>query len=186
MTKTTFFNDDEFAPAEASTPKPRKKRIEVLKIEEWLKPDNLELLTCWARDGYTNQEIAEKMGYSARRLELHRAQFPDLDKAIRCGKEVVDYKVESALYNAAIGMKIKESKVTIVRRDGVVVSTVGTSIEREIPPNVLACQTWLFNRQRDKWKRDRSNEISLEDDRSISITIKRAEERIEVEGQEES
>jgi len=123
----------------------------------------LETLSCLARDGYTDAEIAERMGISLPRLRFYRLKQPEIDKAIRHGKEFIDNKVESALLKAALGLKTMDLKVTIVMREGVVVSTAKTSIAREFPPNVMACQTWLFNRQRDKWKRNRSNEITMED-----------------------
>ena len=31
------------------------------KIDKWLEKDNLMLLTCWARDGYKDAQIAEAL-----------------------------------------------------------------------------------------------------------------------------
>jgi len=161
--------------------KTRAPRVENDTMKLWTEPDNLELLSCWARDGYTDKEIAEKMGITRERLHYHRKKIPEIDKAIRNGKEIVDYKVESALLKAAIGGKTEELKVTVAMKEGKVVNTIKERTTREQPPNVLACQTWLFNRQREKWKRNRDNEIAVEDDQSINITIKRAGKQIEVE-----
>ena len=149
-------------------------------IEKWTQPDNLELLSCWARDGYTDVEIAKKMGISRQSLCNYRSKNPELDKAIRIGKEVVDYKVESALLKAALGSKTEELEITFVYKKTQLVRTEKKKTIRYQPPNVLACQTWLFNRQRDKWKRNQDNEIIETDDRSINITIKRSGNNIEV------
>jgi len=150
-------------------------------IKKWTQPDNLELLSCWARDGYTDAEIAEKMRISRQSLCNFRAKSPEIDQAIRNAKEIVDYKVESALLKAALGCKTEELKVTAVFKRGEIVRTIKERTTREQPPNVLACQTWLFNRQRERWKRNRDNEIAADDDQSICITIQRAGKTIEVE-----
>ena len=142
-------------------------------IKKWTEPAKLEEISEWAGYGYTDTQIAERMGISLRSLYRYRLQCPELDRAILDGKEVIDYKVESALLKAALGSKTTETKVTLVFEKGQLVRTVKEKITREQPPNVLACQTWLFNRQRDKWKRNRDNEIAVDDDKTINIVISR-------------
>ena len=168
-------------PKKVRPSRTRSPRKENAIIEQWTAPDKLELISCWARDGYTDKEIAEKMGISLPTLRSYCLKRPALDAAIRNGKEIVDYRVESALLKSALGGQTTELKITAVYKNNTVVSTIKEKTTKEQPPNVLACQTWLFNRQRDKWKRNRDNEIVVEDDQSINITIKRAGKRIEVE-----
>jgi transposase-like protein len=149
-------------------------RAENSVIAQWTQQDKLELLSCWARDGYTDSEIAGKMSISPKTFQTWRLKCPEIDQAVRNGKEVVDFKVESALYEAAIGAKTEELEVIIEFVGDNEVKTIKKKKTIKHPPNVLACQTWLFNRQRDKWKRNRDNELTVEDDKSINITIKRA------------
>ncbi|MDR0326695.1 MAG: helix-turn-helix domain containing protein [Planctomycetaceae bacterium] len=157
--------------------KPKKTsppRKENLIITQWTEPEKLELISCWGRDGYTDKEIAEKMGISISTLRSWRLKKPALDNAIRSSKEIVDYKVESALLRAALGYETKKMTVLVMKGKDGNMKVARETTTWEQPPNVLACQTWLFNRQRDKWKRNRDNEISVEDDRTINITITRA------------
>ena len=140
----------------------------------WTAPDKLDYLRGLARDGYTDKEIAEKMGVRPQTLQSYRAKSPELDAAIREAKEVVDYRVEAALLKAATGGTVTESKVMLMYKEGKLIQTVRERTVRDQPPNVLACQTWLYNRQREKWKRNRDHEITVEEDKSINITIKRA------------
>ena len=170
---------------EKQRPKRRKVRVENSIIAEWTTPERLELISGWARDGYTDKEIAEKMGISSVSLRNYRLQHPEMDKAVQNGKEVVDYKVESALLKFALGGMTTEVKIIAEFKDGILTKTIKERITREQPPNVLACQTWLFNRQREKWKRNRDNELAVESDNSINISITRAEKTIEVEGANE-
>ena len=148
----------------------KKDRI----FQKWTQPDKLAEISELAGGGCTDRQIAAKMGISIASFYRYRLQSPELDEAIQAGKEIVDYKVESALLKAALGYKTTELKITLVFEGTNLVRKVKERITREYPPNVLACQTWLFNRQRDKWKRNRDNEIAVDDDKSINITITRA------------
>ena len=146
--------------------------------EEWLEEDNLMLLECWARDGYTFQDIANKMGIANSTLTLWRRKHPDIERALSVGRELIDYKVENALLKAALGYRTKEVKVTTTIRYGKVVETVKETIDKEQAPNVSAAQCWLYNRLPKKWKNMNSRSNILEDlgdeDTSIQVTVTRA------------
>lgn len=142
---------------------------------EWLEEDNLMLLECWARDGYTFQDIANRIGISISTLRAWRAQYPDIDNALKKGREIIDYKVENALLKSALGYKTKEVKVITTIRHGKVVETVKEVTDKEQAPNVSAIQCWLYNRLPNKWKKNRDNLIELGDeDTKIQVTVTRA------------
>ncbi len=142
---------------------------------EWLEEDNLMLLECWARDGYTFQDIANRIGISISTLRMWRAQYPEIDNALKKGREIIDYKVENALLKSALGYKTKEVKVTTTMRYGKVVETVKEVTDKEQAPNVSAIQCWLYNRLPNKWKKNRDNLIELGDeDTKIQVTVTRA------------
>lgn len=144
---------------------------------DWLEDDNLMLLECWTRDGYTFQDIANKIGITSNTLRWWRKQYPEIDKALKAGREIVDYKVENALLKSALGYKTKEVKVTTTMRHGKVVETVKEVLDKEQAPNVYAAQCWLYNRLPKKWKNmnSRSNILDdLDEDTSIQVTVTRA------------
>lgn len=142
---------------------------------EWLEEDNLMLLECWARDGYTFQDIANRIGISISTLRMWRSKYPEIDNALKKGREIIDYKVENALLKSALGYKTKEVKVTTTIRHGEVVETVKEVINKEQAPNVSAIQCWLYNRLPNKWKKNRDNLIELGDeDTKIQVTVTRA------------
>ena len=142
---------------------------------EWLEEDNLMLIECWARDGYTFQDIANRIGVSISTLRMWRGQYPEINDALKKGREIIDYKVENALLKSALGYKTKEVKVTTTMRYGKVVETVKEVTDREQAPNVSAIQCWLYNRLPNKWKKNRDNLIELdEEDTKIQVTVTRA------------
>lgn len=92
------------------------------KYREWLTPEGLELLSGWARSGMIDEEIARRCGCSTSTLYAWKAKYPEIDEALKRGKEVIDYAVENALLaNALSG-------------------------------NVTAQIYWLNNRMADRWR----------------------------------
>lgn len=142
---------------------------------EWLEEDNLMLLECWARDGYTFQDIANRIGIAVSTLRMWRMQYKDIDNALKKGREIIDYKVENALLKSALGYHTKEVKVTTTIRYGKTVETIKEVTDKEQAPNVSAIQCWLYNRLPNKWKKNRDQLIELdEEDTKIQVTVTRA------------
>lgn len=158
-----------------------KPLINLPTVDNWLETDNLILLECWARDGYTVDDIAFKIGISTTTLLRWMRNEKEIKKAINNGRELVDYKVENALLKAALGYKTKEVKITTTIRFGKVVEEVKETTTSEAAPNVQACKVWLYNRQPKKWKpesvRGQSLLDSIDNDNDIKITIERAGSR---------
>lgn len=159
---------------------------------DWLEEDNLMLLECWARDGYTFEDIANRIGITLNTLRWWRKKYPEIDKALKAGREIVDYKVENALLKSALGYRTKEVKVTTIMRYGKVVETQKETLEKEQAPNVHAAQCWLYNRLPNKWKNMNSRANILDDvdeDTSIQVTVirqgKNSQENEDKEWQEE-
>lgn len=147
------------------------------RAEDWLEEDNLMLLECWARDGYTLQDICNRIGIGMSTFTGWRQRYPEIDKALKAGREIIDYKVENALLKSALGYKTKEVKVTTIMRRGVVVETQTEVLDKEQAPNVSAIQCWLYNRLPKKWKNmnSRSNIFEeMDEDTSIHVTVTRA------------
>lgn len=151
------------------------------RIKKFLQRDNsIFLIKNWYRDGYSFQEMADKIGVTLQVFKEARNEFEELDQALMEGKEVVDYKVENALLKSALGYTTKEVKVTTLMRYGKVVETTKEVTEKEFAPNVSAIQMWLYNRQKDKWRNmnvQKSLTEDLEEDSSIEITVKRASDK---------
>lgn len=119
------------------------------KYAEWLKPDGLLLLECWAREGLTDEQIAANVGLkSPQTLYNWRNRFPQLDAAIRKGKAPVDFEVENALLKRALGYDWEEVTTEIDSSGKKHVRKV----TRHMPPDVGAICFWLKNRKPKKWR----------------------------------
>lgn len=118
------------------------------KYEYWLMPEGLLKLEGWARDGLTDEQIAENMGISRSTLNSWKDKYPDISDTLKRGKEVVDRQVENALLKRALGYRYDE----ITMENGVETKRV----TKEVMPDTTAQIFWLKNRKPEEW-RDRKD-----------------------------
>ena len=74
-----------------------------MKYQQWVEPEGLALREGWAREGLTEEQIGRRMDVSPSTLRSWKRRFPQLAEALRKGREVVDFQVESALLQNALG-----------------------------------------------------------------------------------
>ncbi len=87
----------------------------------------LVLVEGWARDGFTNKQIADKLQINPDTLYQYQKKYPEFSESLKKGKEVVDYEVENAL------------------------------LKNALEGNVTAQIYWLNNRKPKQWKNKRDN-----------------------------
>lgn len=131
------------------------------KFKKWLEEDNILLLQAWARDGLTDADIAHNIGINVATLYDWKKKYPNIDNALKKGKEVVDIIVENALFKRAIGCTVEETHVREITKNGITTKTV-EKFKREIPGDTVAQIYWLKNRRPDKW-RDKPREDEASD-----------------------
>jgi hypothetical protein len=76
------------------------------KYEYWLTDDGLLLLAAWARDGLTDEQIADKCGISRKTLFEWKNKYSYIGDTLKKGKDLVDIEVENALYREAVSGNI--------------------------------------------------------------------------------
>lgn len=135
------------------------------KYERWLSDEGGALLTGWARDGLSFDQIAKKMGCSSSTLRVWRREYPSIAKAIERGREVCDYQAENALFKRALGYDWTEVTIETDAHGNERTKTV----TRHVPPDVAAIIFYLKNRLNRKW-RDKP------DDESDQESLKRLRE----------
>lgn len=125
------------------------------KPEDWKTEDGLLLIRGWARDGLTQEDIANNIGVSRVTLLNWRKRYPEIEAAVMDGKEKADRVVENALYKRATGYSYEE---VFRNEDGKVVKRV----TKDVAPDVTAAIFWLKNRKPEFW-RDRK-EVAVDAD----------------------
>ena len=114
------------------------------KINDWLEEDKLILLEGWARDGLTNEQIANNIGINAKTLYEWKNKESKISNVLKKAREVVDYEVENALYKRAVGYRYDE----ITYENGVETKR----ITKEVAPDTIAQIFWLKNRKKEQWR----------------------------------
>lgn len=107
------------------------------KYEYWITPEGLTLIEGWARDGLIDEQIAVNIGITPATLYVWKNKFPEISEALKKGKAVVDYEVENALLENALG------------------------------GDTTAQIFWLKNRMPSKWREKQSVELSKPIDETI-------------------
>ena len=77
------------------------------KYKEWITDEGLLKLEGWARDGLTDEQIAEKVGIRRQTIYDWKKNYPVISDALKKGKEVVDRAVEKSLLDRALGTTVK-------------------------------------------------------------------------------
>lgn len=121
------------------------------------------MLTAWARDGYTDAQIAQKCGINVATLYVWKQEHPDIGEALKRGKEPVDIDVENKLLDSALGFTVKVTEPMKLKRvkqkqgEGRIEEEYVEYVEREIyiPPSQTAQIFWLKNRKPKQWREKR-------------------------------
>lgn len=132
------------------------------KADEWLEQDKLTLLEAWARDGLTDEQIANNMGISVASLYNYKNQHLEILEALKKGKEVVDIEVENALLKKCFGYNVPVKK-TFKLKQAEYDPETGKKIkeyeelvegydEVHIPADTTSQIFWLKNRKPKQWK----------------------------------
>lgn len=150
------------------------ERKHSVSLDDLLTEEGLLLVQCMVRDGASMTDLAEAFGIKQQTFYLWRQKHPELQEACEKGKQIVDYQVENALLKAALGYKTTTTKIYLEKkpgRDGMREVRMEQTTS-EVGPNTTACLAWLNNRKPEQWKRNRDNEMQLEDKHSgITINI---------------
>lgn len=116
--------------------------------------DKLILVEGWARDGLTDEQIANNLGISIQTFYTYKKNYLEFFESLKKGKEIVDYEVENALLKKALGYEYKE-----VTRENVLNYETGKyemritkEVTKQVTPDTTAQIFWLKNRKPEKWR----------------------------------
>ena len=136
--------------------------------QKWSSEEALLKISGWAKDGLTNEQIAELMGISETTLYEWQNKYPEFADALKVNKDIADRKVENALYVSCQDRVIKVQKAFKVKHvkydKGKRVSedeeVVMAEEEIHIPANTTAQIFWLKNRKPEKWRDKNETELT--------------------------
>lgn len=126
--------------------------------------EKLILVEGWARDGLTDEQIANNLGISIQTFYTYKKDHVEFSESLKRGKEVADYEVENALFKRATGYKYIE---TTKERNAKGQLVVTKEVTKEVAPDSTAMIFWLKNRKPKQWRDKQQTEN--EDGNNITI-----------------
>lgn len=132
------------------------------KYQEWLEPEGLLKIEGWARDGLTDEQIADNIGISRSTLNSWKDKYSDISDTLKRGKEVVDRQVENALLKRALGYEYTETTREYI--PGLDEMKTTKKVTKQVAPDTTAQIFWLKNRKPDKWRDKLNRDCSSEDE----------------------
>lgn len=117
----------------------------------------LDIIQGYARMGYDNNEIADKIDISPvtmkRYLDNEDDRYDPLRYSLKAGRELTDILVENALLKRCLGYKYKEiTKERKLQSDGNYSLEITKVVQKEVQADVGACEYWLEHRANKRWQ----------------------------------
>lgn len=130
------------------------------KYQEWLEPEGLLKIEGWARDGLTDEQIAQNMGVAYSTFRTWRDKYSALSAVLKKNKDVADRRVENSLFERALGgthevrktFKVKEKYYDDHGKLCEKEKLVQATDEVYIPGDTTAQIFWLKNRKPQEWR----------------------------------
>jgi len=124
----------------------------------------LEEIGAWAREGYTEEDIAKELGISYSGFRNYKKQHMELVGVLTENKKIADNAVRAALFRRATGYTYtKERKER--GEDGKLMVVEKATVE--VAADVSAAKFWLTNRDPENWKDRQSKDIHAHVDANI-------------------
>lgn len=90
------------------------------KYEKWLEKDNLTRLKAWARDGLTDEQIAQNMDVGVSTLYKWKNKYREIREALKKSKEIVDAEIEDNLIYTMSKHTVTTTQYKMVKKDKLV------------------------------------------------------------------
>lgn len=132
------------------------------------KPEYVEQAKKLAALGATDREAAEFFDVNEATVHRWKHEYPEFCEALKVGKETADQRVEQSLYRKAIGYQHDAVKIMTV--DGAVAEV---PYVEHYAPDTTAAIFWLKNRNPQKWRDVKAQEISGPEGAALTVQIVR-------------
>lgn len=122
------------------------------KYSEWITEDGLLTVKGWARDGFSNDQIADRIGVNVATIYDWMNRFPNFSNAIKKGREPVAEKIEDSFYSKCEWQEYEETREEIIKHpDGSETKKI-VRVRHPVPPDTAALIFALKNLKPNKWR----------------------------------
>lgn len=155
------------------------------KYRDWLTEEGLLLLKSYVRDGFTDKEIADKIGINHATFYDWKKRFPAFSDTLKAGRMPVNVTVENTFFTEKLQSRtVKERTKEIITHKDAKGKIVGTTehekiTEKFIPADTTAMIFYLKCRMPDKYNDKINLEIDTKKDGRLADLIDGLKEDID-------
>lgn len=127
------------------------------------KPESmLNLVESYAMDGYSDKQIAEKLGIGQSTLYEWLLKYPEFAEALKKGKEAVNAELKIAMMKTAMGYFVEEEETVAILdvKTSTPTSYKKTTRKKYVPPNGTLQIFLSKNRMPEQFRDVNKHEIS--------------------------
>ena len=118
---------------------------------DWIKGKGLEMVCKWAKLGFTDQQIIERMGIKERTFYVWQKKYSAFQKALNEAKTIPNLDSETSMIDLACGRAhTEEIKSIIDPKTGTIIKV--EKVRKQIPPNPTMLIFLAKNRMRDRYR----------------------------------
>lgn len=139
------------------------------KWADWVTEDGLNTIRGWARDGFSDAQIAKNMGIGKSAFYDWQQKFPEFKEAIKKGRAPVVVELEDALYKAGLGYTYEEIMTEMTTDEDGNEHKHIKKIQRYARPDVVALIFALKNLKKQKFKDKPIDDVNRADDPVIAM-----------------
>lgn len=118
-----------------------------------------------AKEGATDQELADYFGVDVRTLYRWKNASPEFRQAIKSAKDAADDRIERSLFERALGYERDEVDIRVVGGE-----IVKTPVRKFYPPDTTAAIFWLKNRRPTDWREKTETAVTGANGGPLEIT----------------
>lgn len=134
------------------------------------KPEYVNIIKAMCELGATVTELADALGVADSTVYLWATKYPELQDAMKLGRDAADERVVNALYHRALGYSHPEDDIRVVNGQIEITPTV-----KHYPPDATSMIFWLKNRRPTEWRQQpEADDGESATPQSIEIVIKDA------------
>ena len=125
----------------------------------------------YASEGFSNRQIAKKLGIGYTSLYKWIAQYPEFKEALNRGKDVVNIELKDAMIKTAIGYFVEEEETVVILdvETHTATSINKTTKKKYIAPNATMQVFLAKNRMPEEFKEVNRQEITGADGKPLQV-----------------
>ena len=137
------------------------------------------LIEKWKRYDLTDEEICNRLKIKKSSFYSYKRKYPELEQALRKGKDETNAEVENALLKSSLGYEYVEESVAtrkeVIYENGKRVSEISEpvkiSLKKFKPSETAAAKLWLTNRDAENWKEKNQLDIGNSSNEPIRVVF---------------